>query len=44
MTTIDMRRTHDRDLLTPRENSQDENGSEEVETPEARSPKENYHH
>jgi hypothetical protein len=44
MTIIDLRRTHDMDLLTPGENTLDEEGSEEAETPEAQSPKEKYHH
>jgi hypothetical protein len=41
--TVDLRRTHGRDLLTLGENNLDEDGSEEVETLEARSPEENYY-
>jgi hypothetical protein len=35
--------TCDRDLLTPGETIMDENGSEEAENPEDRSPEENNH-
>jgi hypothetical protein len=42
--TVDLGRTHDRDLLILGENTLDENESEEVETREAQSPKANYHH
>jgi hypothetical protein len=42
--TVDLRRTRGRDLLTLRENTLDEDGSEEAETPKAQSPEEKYHH
>jgi hypothetical protein len=39
---VDMRRTHDKALLTLGENTLDEDESEEAKILEAQSPKENY--
>jgi hypothetical protein len=43
MMTVDLRRTHGRDMWNLGETTSEENGNREDETLEARSPEVNYH-